>query len=280
MAGPISFISDFGRDDEFVGVVHAVIARLAPSVRVIDLTHGIRRGDIRSGALALTRAIQYLPEGVALAVVDPTVGTARRAIAAATDWGFFVGPDNGLLSPAVAMVGGAHVVVSIENPDMAVPSPGATFQGRDVFAPAAALLAAGEVEIEELGPLVAGEGLQPLLLPLPKVEPPAVHGEVFWVDTYGNVETNIGPDDLAVAGLRPGDPVEVVVGGSSSDAVWVTSFGEVGDGELLVHVDSAGLIAIAVNKGRADEELSLVERLPVVLRGRGTPKAEGPRPPG
>src|SRR3990172_10022192 len=90
VAGPISFISDFGRDDEFVGVVHAVIARLAPSVRVIDLTHGIRRGDIRSGALALTRAIQYLPEGVALAVVDPTVGTARRALAAAADWGFFV----------------------------------------------------------------------------------------------------------------------------------------------------------------------------------------------
>lgn len=280
MAGPISFISDFGRDDEFVGVVHAVIARLAPTVRVIDLTHGIRRGDIRSGALALTRAIQYLPAGVALAVVDPTVGTARRAIAAATDWGHFVGPDNGLLSPAVAMVGGASVVVSIENPDMVVPSPGATFHGRDVFAPAAALLAAGEVEIEELGPVVAGESLQPLLLPLPKVEPAAVHGEVFWVDTYGNVETNIGPDELTQAGLRLGDRLEVVVGGSPHEAVWVSSFGEVGVGELLVHVDSAGLVAIAVNQGRAAEELSLAERSAVALRETRPPKAGGVRPPG
>ncbi|MDX1447963.1 MAG: SAM-dependent chlorinase/fluorinase [Acidimicrobiia bacterium] len=118
MTSFISFLSDFGSDDEFVGVVHGVVARLAPEVRVLDVTHSVRRGDVRAGALALTRAIQYLPEGVILAVVDPGVGTERRAIAARTDSGIFVGPDNGVLSPAVAMVGGADMIVSIENPDM------------------------------------------------------------------------------------------------------------------------------------------------------------------
>ena len=157
MALPISFLSDFGLADEFVGVVHGVVARLAPESRVIDVSHQVDRGNVRAGALALTRAVQYLPEGVCLAVVDPGVGTERRALAAQTPWGFFVGPDNGLLSPAVAMVGGASRMVSIENPEAMIPSPGETFHGRDVFAPAAALLASGEAAIEDLGPEVGGE---------------------------------------------------------------------------------------------------------------------------
>ena len=103
---PISFLSDYGVADEFVGVVHGVILRIAPQARVIDVTHGVRRGDVRGGALALVRAVQYLPPGVALAVVDPGVGTGRRGVAVATAWGYFIGPDNGLLAPAVAMTGG------------------------------------------------------------------------------------------------------------------------------------------------------------------------------
>ncbi len=144
LALPISFLSDFGLQDEFVGVVHGVIARLSPDAQVIDVTHGISPGDVRGGALALTRAIQYLPQGVVLAVVDPGVGTARKALALDTEAGFFVGPDNGLLSPAVALVGGASAIHSIENPDVIIPAPGVTFQGRDVFGPAAALLSSGE----------------------------------------------------------------------------------------------------------------------------------------
>ena len=149
---PISFLSDFGHADEFVGVVHGVLAKLAPESRVIDVGHGTPRGDVRAAALSLTRAIQYLPEGVALVVVDPGVGSERKALALETDWGFFVGPDNGVLSPAVAMVGGARVMVSIDNPEARIPSPGETFHGRDVFAPAAALLASGEAAIQDLGP--------------------------------------------------------------------------------------------------------------------------------
>ena len=237
-----------------------------PDSRVIDITHGIPAGDVRAGALALTRAIQYLPPGVVLAVVDPGVGTARRAIAAATEFGFFVGPDNGLLSPAVAMMGGAHSINSIENPEVMIPGPGATFQGRDVFAPAAALLASGEAQLDDLGPAVDPASVMPLMLPLPKVELNMVIGEAWWVDVYGNVETNIGPDDLMVIGARPGSRWSW-----SGSAPWSTkrngfdTFGEVGDGELAVHVDSAGLMALGGQGGRADEELNAAAGMAVTF---------------
>lgn len=204
MSLPISFLSDFGHGDEFVGVVHGVIATLAPDSKVIDVSHSVPRGDVRAGALALTRSVQYLPRGVVLAVVDPGVGTDRRALAAETEWGYFVGPDNGLLSPAVAMVGGAHRIVSIENEEARIPSVGETFHGRDVFGPAAALLASGEASLSELGPEVSSDGVSPLLLPLAEAENGTVKGEAWWVDHFGNVQTNIGPDDLAEVGIRPG----------------------------------------------------------------------------
>jgi S-adenosylmethionine hydrolase len=262
---PITYLSDFGLDDEFVGVVHGVLAKLAPASPVIHLTHGVPRGDVRAGALTLTRAIQYLPEGVVLAVVDPGVGTDRRAIAAETPWGYFVGPDNGLLSPAVAMVGGASRIVSIENPEVRLPSPGATFHGRDVFAPAAGVLASGEATLDDLGPEVPADQVVPLLLPLPEVEGNRVVGEAWWVDTFGNVETNIGPDEMEQAGILPGATVIIRVGASIHQAPWVTAYGDVEEGELLVHVDSAGMIALAVRGGRADEELNLVAGTAVSL---------------
>lgn len=265
MALPISFLSDFGHLDEFVGVVHGVIYRLSPESRIIDITHSIAAGDVRAGALALTRAIQYLPPGVVLAVVDPGVGTARRAIAAATDFGFFVGPDNGLLSPAVALMGGAHSINAIENPEVMIPGPGATFQGRDLFGPAAALLASGEAVLDDLGPLVDPASVMPLMLPLPKVELNMVIGEAWWVDVYGNVETNIGPDDLMVIGARPGGPIVVRIGATEHEGKWVDTFGDVGDGELAIHVDSAGLIALAVRGGRADDEMNAVPGMAVTF---------------
>lgn len=274
MSLPISFLSDFGHQDEFVGVVHGVLAKLAPESRVIDVGHGFPRGHVKAAALALTRAIQYLPEGVCLAVVDPGVGTSRRAIAAQTSWGTFVGPDNGLLSPAVAMVGGAHEIVSIENPEAMIPSPGETFHGRDVFAPAAALVASGEANLDELGPHVSGDEIVPLLLPLTETTGSMISGEAWWVDTFGNVQTNIAPDDLSGLGLAPGQSVTVKVGSTIHTVPWVTSYGDVGEGETLVHVDSVGLLALAVRGGRADEELNLSEGVAVTLAGRRSATAE------
>jgi S-adenosylmethionine hydrolase len=270
---PISFLSDYGLADEFVGVVHGVLAKLAPDSRVIDVGHGTPPGDIKAAALSLTRAIQYLPEGVALAVVDPGVGSERKALAVETDWGFFVGPDNGVLSPAVAMVGGARLMVSIDNPEARIPSPGETFHGRDIFAPAAALLASGEARIQDLGSEVGPDAVQPLLLPLPEIEGRLITGEAWWVDRFGNVQTNIGPDDLAAIGLAPGSILTLKVGASLHSIPWVAAYSDVDPGEALVHVDSAGLIAIAVRDGAADQELNLSGGVAVTLAGTGSTSA-------
>jgi S-adenosylmethionine hydrolase len=265
MTLPVSFLSDFGRRDEFVGVVHGVLAKLAPASRVIDITHDIPRGNVRAGALALTRAIQYLPEGVCLGVVDPGVGSERKAIAGRTDWGFFVGPDNGLLSPAVAMMGGASRIVSIENPEAMIPSPGETFHGRDVFAPAAGLLASGEADLDDLGPSVPDDEVVPLLLPLTEVDQGAVSGEAWWVDVFGNVQTNISPEDMTQLGLAKGDELTIRVGSTPHRLTWVGNYSEVGEGEPLLHIDSAGLVALAVRGGRADERLGLAEGISITV---------------
>lgn len=279
MSLPINFLSDFGTDDEFVGVVHGVLAKIAPESRVIDVNHHIGRGDIRAGALALLRAVQYLPAGVTLAVVDPGVGTDRRALAVEASEMTFVGPDNGLLSPAVAMVGGAHRIISIENPDFRLPGAGATFWGRDVFAPAAAALASGEASPADLGPAISPHEVTPLLLPLPEVTPGRVSGEAWWVDTYGNVETNISPEDLQNAGLENCSELAVRIGASVHRIGRGKAYAEVSAGETLIHVDSAGLMALATREGRACDQLNIAEGTSVVMERTSTPTVGLPRRP-
>jgi S-adenosylmethionine hydrolase len=183
----VSFLSDYGTTDEFAGVVKAVIRDLAPHATVIDLTHEIPPHDIRAGSLALARCIQYVPAGVVLAVVDPGVGTARRAIAVevAGGAGVIVAPDNGLIAPAVAMTGGPGRAVSLTNTDYHLPAPGATFAGRDLFAPVAAHLCNG-VEWDSLGDAVEPAELVPGVLPVPCSEPDGLVAEVLWVDRFGN----------------------------------------------------------------------------------------------
>ncbi|MEX2658295.1 MAG: SAM-dependent chlorinase/fluorinase, partial [Acidimicrobiales bacterium] len=206
----ISFLSDYGHDDEFVGVVHSVIRGIAPDARVIDLTHGIPAHDTRAGGLALARAVQYVAPGIVLAVVDPGVGTPRRAVAVEVGGGtgIFVGPDNGLLAPGVAMAGGANRAVELTDPRFHLPAPGPTFAGRDVFAPVAAHLCSG-VELDELGPAIDSSTLLPGVLPVSRNDGDAVVAEVLWVDRFGNAQLNIGPDELASerATLIAGDVV-------------------------------------------------------------------------
>jgi len=259
----ISFLSDFGLRDEFVGVVHGVIARIAPDVPVLDVGHEFPRGDIRAAALGLARAVQYIPEGVALAVVDPGVGTARRAICVRTEWGHFIGPDNGLLAPAVAMVGGADRIVSIENPEVQLPGPGATFHGRDLFAPAAAVIASRQANIDELGPEVDKDAVVPLMIPLVEHHDESVLGEVLWVDHFGNAQTNVAPADLTSIGVDEGDDVVMHIGAGEFRVTWVKAYGEVAEHEGLVHTDSYGQIAVAVRGGAATEEFPVDERVAV-----------------
>lgn len=257
MPGFISFFSDFGLRDEYVGVCHGVIASLAPDVRVIDVNHEIGPGQIRNGALSMLRSIQYLPEGVALTVVDPGVGTDRAAIAVETSWGFFVGPDNGVLSPAVAIVGGATQAVQLDNPEFHLPNTSATFHGRDIFSPVAALLASGQASLTDLGTALDPSSLIPLLLPLPEIKAERVAGVVWWLDGFGNCQTNISPEDLEALDITLGDQVVVRFGINERTVTWVPTFGAGDPDELVLYTDSAGLLALAVVGGNAAESLQL-----------------------
>jgi|SRR5437588_6742159 len=248
----VSFLSDYGLDDEFVGVVKAVIRGIAPHVTVIDISHGVPPHDVRAGGLALARSVQYLPPGVVLAVVDPGVGSDRRAVAVETAEAVFIGPDNGLLASAVALAGGARRAVALTNDKYQLPAPGPTFAGRDVFAPAAAHLCAG-VELEELGEPLDPSTLLPGTLPLSRLEEGRVVGEVLWVDRFGNVQLNVDPDELAAMGerisLRYGDQVRT--------AVRVHNYAELGPGQIGLVVDSYGLVAVCLDKRSAADELHL-----------------------
>ncbi len=260
MAPPLDtvwFLSDYGLDDEFVGVVKGVLRSIAPAVTVVDISHRIPAYDIRAGSLALARSMQYLTPGVVLAVVDPGVGSVRRAVAVEVggDDGttaFLVGPDNGLLAPAVAMVGGARRAVSLTNADYHIPAPGPTFAGRDVMAPAAAHLCAG-VELDLLGEPVDPLSLLPGLIPLSRQEDGRTVGEVLWIDRFGNAQLNVDPDE--VAGIE--GPLLVRSGDQSRVAARVTHFSELKPGQVGVMVDSYGLLAVVLDQRSAAEELRL-----------------------
>ncbi len=255
----ISFLSDYGLDDEFVGVVKSVIRAIEPAAVVVDVTHGIAPYDVRSGALALARSAQYLVPGVVLAVVDPGVGTARRAVAVEVGHGqsVLVGPDNGLLAPAVAIVGGAGRAVELTNARYHLDAPGPTFAGRDVLAPAAAHLCAG-IELTELGEAIEPASLAPGLVPVARAEGATLVAEVLWADRFGNAQLNIDAHD--VEGW--GDRVRLWLGAGERErsvrvARRVATFGELGSSEVGLLVDSYGLLAVAINRSSAADELSL-----------------------
>lgn len=262
----VSFLSDYGHADEFVGVVHSVIRTIAPHVSVIDITHEIPAHDVRAGGLALARSVQYLAPGVVLAVVDPGVGTARRGLAVEVGDGasVLVGPDNGLLAPAVAMVGGATRVVELTSAEHRLEAPGPTFDGRDVFAPAVAHLCAG-VPLGDLGPEVAIDTLRPGLLPLPQPEDDGLGAEVLWIDRYGNAQLNIGPDDLAVVGAEGDDRLLVRIEGQARSVRRARAYGDLGPGQMGLVVDSYGLLALVLDQRSAAAELGLSAGDPVTV---------------
>lgn len=271
----VTFLSDYGRVDEFVGVVHSVIRSLAPHVTVVDLTHDIAPYDTRGAGLLLARAAQYLSPGVVVAVVDPGVGTARRGIAVEVGGGVsvLIGPDNGLLAPAVAMCGGADRAVELRDPDYQLEAPGPTFAGRDVFAPAAAHLCNG-VALERLGPEIDPATLLPGVLPVSRVEDEGLVAEILWVDRYGNAQLNVDPGELDEV-FGAGEPVELAWGDSSRVAHRAGTFAEVGVGTVGLVTDSYGLAAVVLDRGSAAGELGLHAGTAVTLRplpdGGGSP---------
>ena len=254
----ISFLSDYGVRDEFVGIVKCVIADLAPHAKVIDLTHDIPPFDVRAGSLALARCISYVPTGIVLAVVDPGVGTTRRAVAVSVGGGrgVLIGPDNGLLSMGTALAGGAESAVVLNNPEYQLATPGTTFAGRDIFAPAAAHLCNG-VPLAALGDAIDPNVLLPGVVPLSRVEGEETIAEITWVDRYGNCQLNVGPDEVSSYGSTLSITFTTASGERSSrSAVVAPNFSAIGGGIGLV-IDSFGMLAISVDRGSAADALSL-----------------------
>jgi S-adenosyl-L-methionine hydrolase (adenosine-forming) len=255
----VSFLTDYGLRDGFVGVCHGVIARGCPDARVIDLTHEIPPQDVHSGALVLAASIEYLPDGtVHLAVVDPGVGTARRAIAVLARSGArFVGPDNGLLEPAVSASGGAAEAVDIGRSSFALAGLSATFHGRDLFAPVAAALAAGH-GLSEVGSAIEPSSLVALQRTRASRLDRTLVAHVQYVDQFGNLQLDADAPDIAW--VTAAGPVEVSSTAWDRPALAVhhgVTFADVSTGELLLYEDAHRSPAIAVNRGSAAERLGL-----------------------
>ena len=285
----VFFLSDYGIQDEFVGVVHAVVAARAPGTTVIDLTHEIPPFDVRAGCHALMRAVPHLGPGVVLAVVDPGVGTMRRGVAfevarpAGGGTLFFVGPDNGLLVAAAEAAGEAPLARVVElHREPVPPDRGATFDGRDVFAPAAAALCAG-APLGDLGEEVDPDSLVRLIGGV--VEHgrlgdgrSCLRAEVTWVDRFGNLQLAATEADARVAGLPSAGSIELVTlaGGEGAggehgadrlpralvpDGVQlrcVATYGELKHGELGLLVDANGHIAVVAGEASAAHWLNVM----------------------
>jgi S-adenosylmethionine hydrolase len=297
----ITFTSDYGLEDHFVGVCHGVMARLAPRARVIDVCHAVPAQDVRHGAVVLAQAVPYLPAAVHLAVVDPGVGTGRGMVAVEAGGHVLVGPDNGLLVWAAEALGGVDRVHALERPAYRLEPVSRTFHGRDVFAPAAAHVAAG-VDPAELGPEVDPDGLVRLdpdrswaggsqadggdrvgrqRADADRARGDRVHGRVELVDRFGNLALDLRRGDLERLGVAVGDPVEVRVGGRNHRMAFGETFASVLAGDLVLYEDSFGSLAIAVNRGRADERLAASPGDPVEVTPAGPeaapPHRAGPR---
>lgn len=251
MGLPITFLSDYGLGDDFAGVCRAVIARVAPGTQVIDITHGISRHDVRGGAAVLADAVPYGPVAVHLAIVDPGVGGERRGVAVETETGhMLVGPDNGLLPPAIDVLGGVRTAVDVSDSPYRLEGPSMTFHGRDVFAPVAAQLAVG-ASIRDAGPEIESESLERQPLSGPRIEQIRAVAHVDRIDGFGNVALDLTPDHIEGHPLAGAGRVSLGSRSRRRTAMRAHSFEEVPDGAFLFYEDSSGRMAVAINRGNA-----------------------------
>jgi S-adenosylmethionine hydrolase len=269
----VSLLTDFGLRDPSAAICRGVIAGIAPDAIVVDISHDVRKYAIRDGALLLWCALPYLPVGVHVAVVDPGVGTARRPVAITAKRGdVLVGPDNGLLLPALDRLGGLADARVLENRALWRDEISTSFHGRDIFSPVGAHLAAGDARFEDVGPRVDAGDLVALDLPPVEVDAGTLRTGVVYVDTFGNVKLAGLAGDLveALGPLSPGDPLRVDVGQADAPRTftlpWAATFGDRERGEPLVYEDSYGRLCVAVNQGDAAAVLGLAEDDPVTIR--------------
>ena len=270
----ISLLTDFGARDPSASILHGVILSIAPDARIVDISHEVRKFAIRDGALLLWCALPYLPVGGNVAVVDPGVGTDRRPVALRVGRGdVLIGPDNGLLMAGAARLGGASEARVLEAEAYRLPTVSTSFHGRDIFAPAAAHLAAG-VAFDALGPTVPIADLVPSPIADPVVEPGCLRSSVVYVDTFGNVKLAGLRGDLeeAIGPIRSGDRLELAFAAHANNGPraetfrWRATFGDAEPGETLLYEDSYGRICLAQNQGDAAIQLGVVEEGEVTIR--------------
>lgn len=261
----LTFLSDYGHDDVFVGVCKGVIARVAPKVQIIDVCHLITPQDVEAGAHALAAAMPFMPRAVHLAMVDPQHAQPARGVALRTgDDSIFVGPDNGVLSFAWQARGGVADAVEIANRELWLDQVHATFRGRDIFAPVAAHLVLGH-PLTDVGPAVNPDELATIPLRAATVDDDHVHAEIRAIDHFGNVSLNLARADLEAAGIVLGDTVELRCNGRTLSVPFTHSFGEVATGRLSLCEDSFRAIQLAVNAGQANQELRVNRGDPIVI---------------
>lgn len=263
----ITFLSDFGLADEWVAVCKGIMLEIIPDAHIIDISHDIPPFDVKKGALVLADALPYLPKGVHLGVVDPGVGTRRRPIVLqAGDGNLLVGPDNGLLSYALSGLGGATACVQIANEQYLRRTACQTFHGRDIFAPAAAHVAAG-VSLEELGPSLDVTTLAGPPWPEPRAENHFVVCEVIDIDRFGTLRLNAGPEQLTQLGIdtRAGS-LDIAFGHQELTLPVGCTFGDVPVRKPLLLFDSSGLLCLALNQASAAAEYDLAVGDRVTLR--------------
>ena len=260
----ISFLSDFGESQEYVGVCKAVILSLCPTCVIVDISHSVPSYDIREGAFMLKNFVKYAPAGVHMAVIDPGVGTERRGILIETERGdILVGPDNGVLMNAAAFLG-FKKAVALENKKYMLENVSSSFHGRDVFAPAAAYCAQG-VSLTEFGKTLDKEELIELREKQAKENERAIHTHVTRIDRFGNVQLCVAAENV-----KPfiTDVLPIEIEDEKLMLPFVKTFGEVADGELLVYEDSDGLLTLAQNQGNAAQLLNIEKDTTIVLLKR------------
>jgi S-adenosyl-L-methionine hydrolase (adenosine-forming) len=253
----VTLLTDYGRDDDFAGVCHGVIRTIHPEAEIVDITHGIERYAVRQGAIVLRNTLPYMPAGVHVAIVDPQVGSERRALALRTSEGrLLVGPDNGLLSLAWERFGGVELAVDVTRSQHRLEPVSATFHGRDLFAPVAAHLAAG-AELADAGDPLEPDELERVALPEARQEDGALVAHALTIDHFGNVSLNVGHDQLTASGLTLGGEVELETGGERFLATYAQTFVDVGAGEIIIYEDAYRALAVAINRGDAAATLRL-----------------------
>ncbi len=264
----VTLLTDYGRDDDFVGVCHGVIRGIHPEAQIVDITHGVERYAVRQGALVLRNTLPYMPLGVHVGVIDPQVGTERRALALRTvDGRVLVGPDNGLLSLAWERCGGIDLAMDVTRSPHRLEPVSATFHGRDIFAPVAAHLARG-AELADAGDQLDPDELQVVGLPEPRVEDGTLIGHALVVDRFGNVALNVDHEDMAGTGITLGGIVEIEAAGELYLATYAQTFADVRPGELLIYEDAYRTLAVAINRGDAAGTLALRADAELRLRPR------------